>query len=150
MRAGESPGVKYLWQWAQNNDEKAQWRGLAAREGKQSDFSFGEVEIRKPGNREQTEEAAVPLVAVMKRINSGHMFPASVMVTWTGGVSEREGTVPGLSISPEFPAAGVLGSHGTMAGQLAQEHLPQLQQTAPLWGDWRGPSMRSPQKNTWL
>lgn len=62
MRAGESPGVKYLWQWAQ----EAQWRGLAAREGKQSDFSLGEVEIRKPGSREQTEEAAVPLVAVME------------------------------------------------------------------------------------
>lgn len=66
MQAGESPGVKYLWQWAQDNDEKAQWRGLAAREGKQLDFSLGEVEIRKPGSREQTEEAAVPLVAVME------------------------------------------------------------------------------------
>lgn len=62
--------------WEQGRKEKA-------------NFSVGEVELRKRGWQKPTEEAAGPLVAVTERINSRHMFPASVVVAWTGGVSKR-------------------------------------------------------------
>lgn len=51
--------------WAQNTGEKAQWREVRSKGGRESliFFSFGEADIRQEGCREQAEEEAAPLVA---------------------------------------------------------------------------------------
>lgn len=48
---GQSPGLRYLGQQAQNTGEKAQWREVRSKGGRESliFFSFGKADIREEG-----------------------------------------------------------------------------------------------------
>lgn len=51
MRQGESLGVKHLWQWAQNNEEKTQWRGVRSKGGGNRVFLLVRLKSESKGVR---------------------------------------------------------------------------------------------------
>lgn len=93
-------------------------RGLGVRGvGKHIGLCFGQGTNQKARAGGAVEEAV--LRGCRERINSRHMFPASVIVTWTGGVGERW-AVPGWALALQLPGCWALGSQRYEAVQCAR------------------------------